>query len=390
MNNNIYLVKKLNPWMYEELLELSNYTSYTLVLLNHNVRYDRELLHQQIKTLEEKKVNVYTGPFLKWNFSRLFKFLFLLITHIFRYINKKSAAYGIRGIYYYVRLNKSLISEEAVIHAQFATEASIVAYLLKTVYSGNIRYSFTVHAYDIFFNNSWMPLLCKHAMDCINISEFNIQYIQSKFNVDKEKLVLSRLGVKPVTTPQPIPFNEIFHIGFLSWFVEKKGIFLLLESLKELKARNKKVMLHLAGGGALEERIKLYIEENNLSDVIKWYGVIAGEEKVRFFNSIHVFTMPSLEVKNDMDGIPVVLMEAVSYGVPMIATRVSGIPEICIDGKNGILVQQNSVRSLTSAIEKMISDEILYETLRGGAIETFSRYNLEKNTKEKIKLISWD
>ena len=93
-------------------------------------------------------------------------------------------------------------------------------------------------------------------------------------------------------------------------------------------------------------------------------------------------------IKNDMDGIPVVLMEAVSYGIPIISTNISGIPEICINDYNGILIEEKSSTQIVEAIIKLYSENKLV-VMSKNALKIYEEYNLIKNTKSKIELINW-
>ncbi len=388
VEKNIYLVKKLNPWMYEELLALSQHGSYTLILLQSGTRYSHTVFLEQLETLKASGVQVLVKPFKKTSILSILSFLWLGIEYIGFYRNKKSMAYGLRGIWHYVHLDKNVFTKSAQVHAQFATEASIVAYLLKRKFSSSISYSFTVHAYDIFFPNAWLRVLYKWSTYCITISNFNKAYLKNTYGMTDEKLLLSRLGVnKPVGEPEHIKKGEILHIGFLSWFVEKKGIFLLLEAVKSLVDQKAKVHLHLAGGGQLEAEVKAFIQDKQLTDHVSLCGIINGKEKDAFFKQLDLFVLPSIPVKNDMDGIPVVLMEAVSYGIPIITTAVSGVPEICINEQNGLLIESKDVEAIQNAIARFMTDKSLFDKCKKGALDMFAMYNLDKNITEKKQLI---
>ena len=86
-----------------------------------------------------------------------------------------------------------------------------------------------------------------------------------------------------------------------------------------------------------------YVKLNKLSDRIFFVGKVKGESKDEFFRNLDAFVLPSISLKNDQDGIPVVLMEAIAYGLPLISTNVSGIPEICINNFNGYLIEEKNV-----------------------------------------------
>ena len=184
-------------------------------------------------------------------------------------------------------------------------------------------------------------------------------------------------------------FNKI-SVGLMSWFVEKKGILYLLESIKELVNNNFNVQLTLAGDGPLRDVILDYIASNKLNNHIIYIGKIHGEEKEKFFNDIDLFILPSIPTSKDMDGIPVVLMEAISYGIPIISTNVSGIPEICRHHINGLLVPPRDVIKLTEAILYFMemSDKEYLKYSRN-AIIISKEYNIIENSKNKIKILGF-
>jgi len=149
--------------------------------------------------------------------------------------------------------------------------------------------------------------------------------------------------------------------------VEKKGIFYLLEAIKLLKNYN--IELILAGDGPLKQKITQFIDKEKLTDIVTYIGKLKDCEKENFFKSLDVFVLPAITVSNDMDGIPVVLMEAISYGLPIISTNVSGIPEICKNNYNGFLIQEKNVNAIVNAITKLYNDKTLIKQFSINSLE---------------------
>jgi glycosyltransferase involved in cell wall biosynthesis len=91
-----------------------------------------------------------------------------------------------------------------------------------------------------------------------------------------------------------------------------------------------------------------------------------------------------------MDGIPVVLMESISYGKPIISTDVSGIPEICIDNYDGKLIREKNVEEIVKAVEELSLDEKLRADLANNALDFAGKeYDLEKNSERKLQMMKW-
>jgi len=231
------------------------------------------------------------------------------------------------------------------------------------------------------------------SLCCFSISDYNIKYVEQHY-LRSDKIKLSRLGVfrENMDNTSTLKFenNKNFTIGLLSWFIEKKGIIYLLQAINELSSqKDLSIKLIIAGDGPLKESYQTYIKSNKLDDFISFAGVIKGEQKEDFFKSLDAFVLPSISLKNDQDGIPVVLMEAISYALPIISTDVSGIPEICINEYNGFLIPEKSVKELVYAIKDLFSNEDKYMMYSKNSFELSNDYDIDINSMKKLKTISW-
>jgi len=386
--NKIYLVKNLSPWIIDEINAMAEVTSFSLILLRKPAkRYYNEIIKL------ENKISTYIKPLNKKITYKKFLFsLSLLFSHLTHFYGLKNFVFGIKALYWFNRLDLRLFPEPTSIHAQFATQPAIIAYFIKKYLNYNIEYYVTAHAHDIFYSNRWLKIISEEAESLITISDFNINYLKKSFKINPEKLVVSRLGVflplhKKTETKNGV---SIFKVGFLSWFEEKKGIIYLLKAIKILKNKGySNIHYYLAGDGKLKKSIANYITNNQLNEIITMSGPVFDKQKEDFLNSIDLFVLPSIKFKNDMDGIPVVLMEAIAHGVPIISTRTSGIPEICFNEFNGLLLEEKDATQIAMAIEYYISNQAKLIQHSKNAYKVSQNYDIVKNTIKKIEIMQW-
>jgi len=387
MLNNKYVVKSLTPWMMDELIAFSSMSNFDLILLRVPTNFYKEGLNK----LNLNGVNIYIKPIsYKFSIRKLIVILKFIANNFLKFNINYNAVLGIKSIFWFFKLDVRYFTGESNIHAQFATQAALVSLLVKYYYSNKPLLSFTFHAYDIYFSNNWFNLLVKNSHKAFSISLFNIKYVKNNF-IDSDRVFLSRLGVfRNLIQKHDKNDSNFFVLGLMSWFVEKKGINYLLEAIKELKANDyKDIKLILAGDGPLKDKYLKYIEENDLTSMIEYRGKVKGQEKENFYNEIDCFILPSIRLKNDQDGIPVVLMEAIAYRLPLISTNVSGIPEICINDYNGKLINDRDVKSNYDSIVEIYNDKTKRLLFANNSYDISKEYDIEFNSKKKLMNLNW-
>jgi len=134
---------------------------------------------------------------------------------------------------------------------------------------------------------------------------------------------------------------------FMGSISEKKGVFDLLKVITANKDYYKEKIKVVIGGNGETDRLKQYIAGNQLESIVKYAGWVTGEQKIQLLNECDIYILPSYN-----EGLPVSILEAMSYGKAIISTNVGGIPEIVKNGKNGYLLTVGD----TEALEKSISN----------------------------------
>lgn len=160
------------------------------------------------------------------------------------------------------------------------------------------------------------------------------------------------------------PPEDTWMLGTVALFRPRKGIEVLLESLAAMRSRGVNVRLRAVGGfetPAYEWAIHSLAERLGIADAIDWIGFTRGVN--RELAKIDVFVLPSLFG----EGLPMVVLEAMAAGVPVVASRVEGVPDAVAHRATGLLVEAGSVSQLSRAIEEMVGGGVDYAALSRGA-----------------------
>jgi len=153
-------------------------------------------------------------------------------------------------------------------------------------------------------------------------------------------------------TPEPpagLPMRETapLRLLFLGEIGPRKGVFDLLEAMKGIPEG---VRLDI-GGNRMEAELRTAIRDGGLDDRVFFHGFVSGEQKRDLLARAHVFVLPSHN-----EGLPISILEAMSYGCAIISTPVGGIPEVV--GENGVLVPPGDVEAIRSAILSMLPEGV--------------------------------
>lgn len=277
------------------------------------------------------------------------------------------------------------------IHAHFTLDACTYAMLISML--TGIPYSFTAHAHDIF-----VPDLSELVEEKFNrakfaacISEYNKNYILKNHPaVDPGNIRIIHCGIDLDTiTPGPKQKRKKFTILAVGRLVQQKGFKYLIRACKVLMdQRGLDFVCKIIGEGKERPELEEMISKSDLIDVIHLLGAVEQAGVLKALRSAHVFVLPCvIEKTGYRDGIPVSLIEAMAMKIPVVSTRVSGVPELVRDGA-GILIEPEDVYELAMAIEKIfrLSDEEREEM--GGKQRAIIEedFNLEKEVQKLAEL----
>jgi glycosyltransferase involved in cell wall biosynthesis len=236
-------------------------------------------------------------------------------------------------------------------HAHFGTNATEVVYLCHRL--GGTGFSFTVHGPEEFDMPVALHLARKvqRARFVVAISSFGrSQLLRWIDAADWHKVRVVHCGLDDeflaqTLTPPPRT-SQFVCVGRLC---EQKGQLLLLRAVHRLRELGVLVKLVLAGDGEMRPEVDALIAELGIAEQVRVTGWISGDTVRQEILAARALVLPSFA-----EGLPVVLMEAMALGRPVISTYIAGIPELVHDGVNGWLIPAGDVQALADAMRDVL------------------------------------
>lgn len=268
------------------------------------------------------------------------------------------------------------------LHVHFGNAGATVGVLVKRLTGCHLSY--TIHGPDEFDDvyGQHLPLKMQEADAVICISQFAKGQLMRISHPDHwAKLQVCRLGVDPAqftyTQRQTSGAATValLCVGRLS---SAKCQILIVQACARLRDEGLNFALTMVGDGPDRGRIEQAIDQLGLGGRIQLTGALNQEAVRAHFARADVFVLPSLA-----EGIPVVLMEAMSSGVPCISTPVNGIPELIRHEVTGLLATPGDVDSLTVELRRLIQSPALRQSLAQAAhAKVLADFDLNRNVAQ--------
>jgi len=218
--------------------------------------------------------------------------------------------------------------------------------------------------------------------------------------VEKEKIrvVYNGIDAKEFQSVESNPENgdRVVKVLYLSKKSKAKGVYDFLRTIPLVTRKEKDVRFILAGDSVVseefpwhtgrmcntEKEIREFIRENGLTDVIDIRGEVTGSDKRKVFAESDIFVMPSYS-----EGMPIVILEAMAAGLPVVATRVGALPEIIEEGKNGFLVEVGNYEDLANKVLILVKDRSLRRQIGGLNRKVVSETFSSKKYVEGLEMV---
>ena len=193
--------------------------------------------------------------------------------------------------------------------------------------------------------------------------------------VDRKDVYICPNGIPETAGDTVVPKrdHETPRLLFLSNLLESKGVLVLLDACRILKDKGYSFVCDFVGGETAEidaERFKEEVNKRGLNSITVYNGKKYGEEKQEFFFNSDIFVSPTSN-----DCFPLVLLEAMESGLPIVTTEEGGIPDIVKDGENGLICERNNADSVAKSVGFLLNDEEKRKSMGERGYELFKTNN---------------
>ena len=308
-------------------------------------------------------------------YSKYFEVFKFICTH-------RSASILLRIFIFFISLLKLLLKlltdrQVRIIHIHGASYGSFyrkfIVFIICKTFRKKIIYHIHGGEYDLFIgrsgiiSNKMIRYMIENSDYLIALSMSWKIFFESNFTV-KEITILPNIIEPPLRKVQARTTSKIKFL-FLGRIGDGKGIYDLIEVIQKRKNYYLDHMELYVGGDGESEVLSDLVRKYGLSEIVTYKGWIKGKEKNSLLNDADIFILPSYN-----EGLPISILEAMSYNKPVISTKVGGIPEIVKNHVNGILINPGDHRELENAIDFFITKPWFIELYGNASMEIVKDY----------------
>ena len=266
------------------------------------------------------------------------------------------------------------------VHVHFGTNPAAVAMLCRML--GGPPYSFTVHGPDEF-DRPW-PLSLTEKIEASSfvagVSSFGRSQLYRQCGHEHwPKVEIVRCGIdRSYVDTEVTPIGDTRRLVCVGRLCEQKGQLLLIQAAAKLRDLGERFELILVGDGDMRPEVESLIAQHGLDELVSITGWASGEEVRNHLVGARAMVLPSFA-----EGLPVVIMEALALGRPVVSTYIAGIPELVVPGESGWLIPAGSVDALVDAMRDVLQTptDRLEELGREGRRRVLAAHDASNSTK---------
>jgi glycosyltransferase involved in cell wall biosynthesis len=281
------------------------------------------------------------------------------------------------------------------LHAHFAHGTTTVTMLASRI--AGVPFSFTGHARDIYARElnpkGWLNRKLRAARFAVTCTEANVRHLEAIERQARVHLVYHGLNADFARLLSEVDGvaaerNGTLRVIGVGRLVAKKGFDTLVDACGVLQRRGVPFEAAIIGQDDKHgDEIRRRIRGQGLDGVVRLPGPVGQAELLDEYRRASALCMPCRLLPNDRDGIPNVLVEAMAAGAPVIATGVSGIPELVEHERNGLLVEPDDPEALAAALLRLHEDrELAARLARAGQQTVRERFDGARHAQQLARL----
>lgn len=288
----------------------------------------------------------------------------------------------------YLIFNKKI----KIVHIQGASYNSfhrkyVFFWLSKYVFNKKIIYHIHGAEFHLFYNKANSKLKKKIVKFLTNsdliicLSEEWKKYFKNTFKLKRIEILNNVINKPEKHTKKQLNKTDFLYFLFLGTIGKRKGMWDILNVIINHKNEFKgKIKLFVGGNGEIEKMLTI-IEKEKLSEIVEFIGWVKDTKKIEMLKKCHVYILPSYN-----EGLPISILEAMSYSMPIISTNVGGIPQVVENNKNGFLIEPGNKEQIYSSIKFFIDNPEKVVEYGNNSSEMVKRFYME-NVLNKLKHI---
>ncbi len=236
-----------------------------------------------------------------------------------------------------------------------------------------------------FYENTFERILLSLASHIVVLNE----YVKlNKLNSFAHKITVIPPGLtitnSEETSPSPANSFRLLFVGNLDKANSYKGLGTFLSALRQLVNNQQPVKAIIVGGGDSLSDYKKMAKKLKLDNYVEFLGSIPLDKLPKVYSRSDILVFPSL---SDVESLGLVLLEAMSFGLPIVASKVGGVPFIMTNNRNGILFEPGDDVALAAAVSKIVEDKKLFKSFSQNNLNDSKQYSWEKHTDSLLRLL---
>lgn len=273
-----------------------------------------------------------------------------------------------------------LISQYEVIHVHMSSRASFFrkSFFIKAAYQQGKKIVIHMHGseFDVFYDKECNEKQKKQVRDIFSMANIVIalseewkEYLSTICETKKIIVLYNAVSV-PDFTRTNYRDKKVLFLGRLG---KRKGTYDLIDVIPEILKKVPSARFYFGGDGEVSYCTEICIEKG-IQNSVEFLGWITGRNRIKYLESCNIFVLPSYH-----EGMPMSLLEAMSYGDVVISTKVGGIPKVIKNNVNGLLIQAGNIEELKNSLLEVLSGEGKKELGMAAYKTILKQFNIENN-----------